>query len=157
MSAMGPPTSSCCSHRSKAGATSKSPIVTPPWIMLTSRKTWPTSTFPPPRPSFWFRTISTSTARRHSTKPFRPPKPGRLVEQFEWHYTPKHGSWLNLAESELGVLSSQCLDRRIPDKQTLVEEVAAWEQDRNANHAKANWHFTTPKARIKLKHLYPSI
>src|ERR1700729_349653 len=75
----------------------------------------------------------------------------RLVERFEWHYTPKHGSWLNLAESELGVLSSQCLDRRIPDKQILVEEVAAWEQDRNANHAKANWHFTTPDARIKLQ------
>ena len=52
----------------------------------------------------------------------------RLVERFEWHYTPKHGSWLNLAESELGVLSSQCLDRRIPDKQTFVEEVAAWER-----------------------------
>ena len=81
----------------------------------------------------------------------------RLVERFEWHYTPKHGSWLDLAESELGVLSSQCLDRRIPDKQTLVEEIAAWEHDRNANHTKANWHFTTPNARIKLKHLYPSI
>jgi len=81
----------------------------------------------------------------------------RLVERFEWRYTPKHGSWLNLAESELGVLSSQCLDRRIPDKQVLTDEVAAWEQDRNANHAKANWRFTTPDARIKLKHLYPSI
>ena len=79
----------------------------------------------------------------------------RLVERFEWHYTPKHGSWLNLAESELGVLSSQCLDRRIPDKQILVEEVAAWEHDRNAIHAKANWRFTTPDARIKLKRLYP--
>jgi hypothetical protein len=55
----------------------------------------------------------------------------RLVERFEWHYTPKHGSWLNMAESELGVVSSQCLDRRIPDKQTLIEEVAAWEDDRN--------------------------
>jgi hypothetical protein len=81
----------------------------------------------------------------------------RLVERFEWRYTPKHGSWLNLAESELGVLSAQCLDRRIPEKQMLVEEVAAWQQDRNANHAKANWRFTTPDARIKLKHLYPSI
>ena len=81
----------------------------------------------------------------------------RLVERFEWHYTPKHGSWLDLAESELGVLSSQCLDRRIPDKQTLIDEVAAWERDRNAHHAKANWRFTTPDARIKLKHLYPSI
>jgi len=78
-------------------------------------------------------------------------------ERFEWHYTPKHGSWLDLAESELGVLSSQCLDRRIPDKKTLVEEIAAWQHDRNANHTKANWHFTTPDARIKLKHLYPSI
>ncbi len=81
----------------------------------------------------------------------------RLVERFERHYTPKHGSWLNLAESELAVLSSQCLDRRIPDKQVLADEVAAWEQDRNKNHAKADWRFTTPDARIKLKHLYPSI
>jgi DDE superfamily endonuclease len=81
----------------------------------------------------------------------------RLVERFEWHYTPKHGSWLDLAESELGVLSRQCLDRRIPDKQTLIDEVKTWQDDRNANHAKANWHFTTPNARIKLKHLYPAI
>jgi hypothetical protein len=81
----------------------------------------------------------------------------RLVERFEWHYTPKHGSWLDLAESELGVLSRQCLDRRIPDKQTLIDEVKTWQDHRNANHAKANWHFTTPNARIKLKHLYPAI
>ncbi|WMT79389.1 IS630 family transposase [Bradyrhizobium sp. Ash2021] len=81
----------------------------------------------------------------------------RLVERFEWHYTPKHGSWLDLAESELGVLTSQCLDRRIADKQTLVEEIAAWEHDRNANNTKANWQFSTPNARIKLKHLYPAI
>ena len=81
----------------------------------------------------------------------------RLVERFEWHYTPKHGSWLNLAESELGVLSSQCLGRRIPDTQTLVEEIAAWQDDRNAYYAKADWQFTTKDARIKLKHLYPTI
>jgi hypothetical protein len=81
----------------------------------------------------------------------------RLVERFEWRHTPKHGSWLNLAESELGVLSSQCLDRRIADKHILSEEIAAWEEDRNANHAKADWHFTTDNARIKLKHLYPAI
>ena len=81
----------------------------------------------------------------------------RLVERFEWHYTPKHGSWLNLAESELGVLSTQCLDRRIPDKQTLIEEIAAWENDRNAHHTKADWQFRTKTARVKLKHLYPSI
>ena len=81
----------------------------------------------------------------------------RLVERFEWNYTPKHGSWLDLAESELGVLTSQCLDRRIPDKATLIEEIAAWEHDRNANHTKADWQFTTKNARIKLKHLYPAI
>jgi hypothetical protein len=81
----------------------------------------------------------------------------RLVERFEWHYTPKHGSWLDLAESELGVLARQCLDRRIADKQTLIDEIKAWQDDRNANHAKANWHFTTLNARIKLKHLYPAI
>src|SRR2546426_215199 len=75
----------------------------------------------------------------------------RLVERFEWHYTPKHGSWLDLAESELGVLTSQCLDRRIPNKQILIEEIAAWEHDRNANHTKADWQFTTKNARIKLK------
>jgi hypothetical protein len=81
----------------------------------------------------------------------------RLAERFEWHYTPKHGSWLNLAESELGVLASQCLDRRIPDKQAIIAEVAAWVRDRNRTHAVAQWHFTTNDARIKLKSLYPSL
>jgi hypothetical protein len=69
------------------------------------------------------------------------------------HYTPKHGSWLNLAESELGVLASQCLDRRIPDKQTIADEVAAWVEKRNADHAAADWRFTTQDARLKLKSL----
>jgi hypothetical protein len=81
----------------------------------------------------------------------------RLVERFEWHYTPKHGSWLDMAESELAVLTSQCLDRPIADKQTLVEEVAAWEEARNTKHTKADWQFTTADARTKLKRLYPSI
>ena len=80
-----------------------------------------------------------------------------LVERFEWHYTPKHGSWLNLAESELSVLAGQCLDRRISDKQTLVAEVTAWENSRNKKHAKADWKFTTATARVKLKRLYPVI
>ena len=80
----------------------------------------------------------------------------RLVERFEWHYTPKHGSWLDMAESELGVLSNQCLDRRIPDKPKLIEEVAAWQENRNKHHAKADWQFTTQDARVKLKTLYPS-
>ncbi len=81
----------------------------------------------------------------------------RLVERFEWHYTPKHGSWLNMAESELAILANQCLDRRIPDKQTLISETAAWKADRNRYHSKADWQFTNDNARIKLKNLYPSI
>ena len=81
----------------------------------------------------------------------------RLVERFEWHYTPKHGSWLNMAESELAVLSSQCLDRRIPDKPALTREVAAWETARNKKHTRADWRFTTADARVKLKRLYPSM
>jgi len=60
-------------------------------------------------------------------------------------------------QSELGVLSTQCLDRRIPDKQTLIDEIAAWQTDRNTHHTKSDWHFTTKDARVKLKHLYPSI
>ena len=86
---------------------------------------------------------------------FPPAEARRLVERFEWHYTPKHGSWLDMAEAELSVLSSQCLDRRIPDQQVLKEEVEAWEVDRNSKHAKANWQFTTTDARVKLKRLYP--
>ncbi len=79
----------------------------------------------------------------------------RLVERFEWHYTPKHASWLNMAESELSIVSSQCLDRRIPDMLTVITEIAAWESDRNKHNAKANWQFTSTDARIKLKQLYP--
>ena len=79
----------------------------------------------------------------------------RLVERFEWHYTPKHGSWLNMAESELGVLASQCLDRRIADQKILAHQVDAWQDYRNRHHAKANWQFKTADARVKLKRLYP--
>jgi hypothetical protein len=88
---------------------------------------------------------------------FPPAEARRLVERFEWHYTPKHGSWLDMAESELSVLSRQCLDRRIPNKQILIDEVAAWERSRNTHHATADWHFTADDARVKLKRLYPSL
>jgi hypothetical protein len=88
---------------------------------------------------------------------FPPEEARRLVERFEWHYTPKHGSWLDMAESELAVLSSQCLDRRIPDQQTLKDEVIAWKTERNAKHAKADWQFTAADARVKLKRLYPAL
>ena len=88
---------------------------------------------------------------------FPPAEARRLVERFEWHYTPKHGSWLDMAESELSVLSSQCLDRRISDQRVLKDEVEAWEADRNRKHAKANWQFTNADARVKLRRLYPAL
>ena len=88
---------------------------------------------------------------------FEPAEARRIIERFEWHYTPKHGSWLNLAESELAVLSSQCLDRRIADAKTLTKEVTAWRTRRNTHNAKANWHFTSADARVKLKSLYPAL
>ena len=81
----------------------------------------------------------------------------RPVERFEWHYTPKHGSWLDMAESELSVLSGQCLDRLIADTPTLGGEVTAWENSRNKKHVKADWQFTTADARVKLKRLYPAL
>ena len=88
---------------------------------------------------------------------FEPAEARRIIERFEWHYSPKHGSWLNVAESELAVLSGQCLARRIPDAAMLTSEVDAWRKRRNTQNAKAKWHFTTADARVKLKSLYPSL
>ena len=88
---------------------------------------------------------------------FAPEEARRIMEKLEWHYTPKHGSWLDMAESELSVLSCQCLSRRIADKDTLTKQVDAWQRDRNKKHAKADWQFTTTDARIKLKRLYPTL
>jgi DDE superfamily endonuclease len=86
---------------------------------------------------------------------FPPAEARRLTAKLEIHYTPKHGSWLNMAEIELSVLAEQCLDRRLPDQATLAREVAAWETARNNAGRTVNWRFTTADARIKLKHLYP--
>lgn len=88
---------------------------------------------------------------------FPPAEAKRLADKLEIHYTPKHGSWLNVAEIELSILSRQCLDRRIPDLPTLAHEVDAHQQRRNNRAAKVDWQFTTEDARIKLKHLYPSM
>ena len=88
---------------------------------------------------------------------YPPAEARRLVERFEFHYTPKHGSWLNMAEIELSALARQCLDRRIPDATTRETEVAAWVAQRNAAGTTIDWQFTTADARIKLKHLYPSV
>jgi transposase len=87
---------------------------------------------------------------------FEPAEARRLVEKLEIHYTPKHGSWLNMAEIELSVLSRQCLERRVPDFETLQAEVEAWQEQRNATGGKVDWRFSTEDARIKLKRLYPS-
>jgi transposase len=87
---------------------------------------------------------------------FPPAEARRLLGRLELHYPPPHGSWLNMAEIELSVLSRQCLDRRIPDEATLVQEVAAWEAARNAAATAITWRFTTADARIKLHRLYPS-
>lgn len=88
---------------------------------------------------------------------FSPEEARRLVSRLEIHYTPKHGSWLNIAEIELSALTIQCLDRRIPDLKTLCQETKAWEQKRNAGQKSVDWQFTTDNARIKLKRLYPQI
>lgn len=86
---------------------------------------------------------------------FEPKEARHLAEKLEIHYTPKHGSWLNIAEIELSVLGRQCLDRRLPDQTTLTAEVTAWTARRNAEAVTVDWQFTTADARIKLKHLYP--
>jgi hypothetical protein len=88
---------------------------------------------------------------------FAPAEAKRLADKLEIHYTPKHGSWLTSAESEFSMLSRQCLDRRVPDAATLVREVAAWQERRNAATRPVDWRFTTADARIKLKRLYPSL
>lgn len=88
---------------------------------------------------------------------FEPDEARRLINRFEFHYTPKHGSWLNMAEIELGVIIRQCLSRRIPTITILEKEVNAWQNERNSKVVKVNWRFTTVDARIKLKFLYPEI
>ncbi len=88
---------------------------------------------------------------------FEPAKAKQILDRLEFHYIPKHGSWLNMAEIELSVLSRQCLDRFIPNVITLNQETSAWETDQNTYGATIDWRFTTDDARIKLKKLYPSI
>ena len=87
---------------------------------------------------------------------FAPEEARRIFKKLEFHYTPKHASWLNMAEIELSVLQGQCLDRRIPDQETLVKEIAAWEKKRNEQQATIDWRFSVENAREKMKRLYPS-
>lgn len=90
-------------------------------------------------------------------KAFPPVEARRILEKLEIHYTPKHGSWLNMAEIELSILSRQCLNQRIPDQQSLEKEVKSWTEKRNQNPSPMNWRFTTKDARIKLRRLYPKL
>jgi transposase len=88
---------------------------------------------------------------------FEPAEAKRVLDRLEFHYTPKHGSWLNMVEIELSILSEQCLDDRIPDEETLQREVEAWEATRNEQRATVNWRFSTSDARVKLERLYPNL
>ena len=88
---------------------------------------------------------------------FRPAEARRLLDKIEFHYTPKHGSWVNMAETEIGIMNSQCLDRRLDSATLIAEEVAAWEAERNARKVRIHWTFTLAAARQKLRKLYPSI
>ena len=87
---------------------------------------------------------------------FTPDEARRILRRLEFHYTPKHASWLNMVEIEIGVMRTQCLDRRIATRQRLVSEIAAWERQRNATGARINWMFTTEKARAKMGRAYPN-
>ncbi len=87
---------------------------------------------------------------------FPPHEAHRIIQRLDFHYTPKHGSWLNMVEIELSVLAGQCLERRLPDKATVQREIAAWERHRNDAKATVQWRFTTEQARTKLQRLYPS-
>lgn len=87
---------------------------------------------------------------------FQPQEAKRILDKLEFHYTPVHGSWLNMAETELSVLARQCLDRRIADEEALQREILAWEERRNTQLRTIDWQFTTDDARIELKRLYPS-
>lgn len=88
---------------------------------------------------------------------FEPSEARRLAKRLEIHYTPKHASWLNIAENEIGVLSSQCLDRRIEDCEEFRREVTAWERERNDKRVEVNWKFTVEMARVKLRRVYPTV
>jgi hypothetical protein len=90
-------------------------------------------------------------------KKYKPEEARRIIRKLEIHYTPKHGSWLDIAEIELNIMTRQCLNRRIDSIEKLTSELAAWEKKRNENHLKVNWHFRTKDARVKLISLYPEL
>jgi hypothetical protein len=114
------------------------------------------STTPTPSRSCWSKTTPNTHTPASLYEAFPPAEARRLADKLELHYTPKHGSWLNMAEIELAMLAGQCLDRRLADQATLEREVTAWQAARNGAGRGVNWRFTTEDARIKLQHLYPT-
>src|SRR5258707_12770071 len=154
---MGRPTSSSSSTCIGPGARSKSPTAAPP------------STSPPACGNSWTFTFPGQSSIRivldnlstHTAgalyQAFPPGEARRLLRRLEFHYVPKHASWLNMVEIEIGVLRSQCLDRRIDSHKRLVAEIAAWERQRNTSRARIKWMFTTDKARAKMGRAYPKL
>jgi hypothetical protein len=115
------------------------------------------SATPTPSGSCWCKTTPSTHPPASLSAAFAPAEARRLTDRLELHSTPKHGSWLNMAEIELAMLAGQCLDRRLADRATLEREVAAWQVARNRAGRGVDWRLTTEDARIKLKHLYPAI
>jgi hypothetical protein len=109
-----------------------------------------------PSGSCWCKTTPSTHTPASLSEAFAPAEAKRLADRLELHSTPRHGSWLNMAEIELAGLAGQCLDRRLADQATLEREVLAWQAARNRAGRGVNWRFTTEDARIKLKHLYPT-
>lgn len=132
----------------RAGATSRSPTAALPWTMPAACVNWSTSIIPAPPVSVSCTTICRSTSLGRCTRPSRPPRPD-VSCRLEFHFTPKHASWLNMVECEISVLQRQCLDRRIDDP------IAAWQRRPNKIRARIKWMFTTDKARAKLGRAYP--
>src|SRR4051794_33692744 len=130
--------------------------VAPAWTGRTRSGPCSTSTIRPPSGWSWSWTTSTPT-RSGRYEAFPPAEAKRLADRLEIHYTPKHGSWLNIAEIELSVLGRQCLHRRIPDIESLATELRAWERAHNERRQPVRWQFTTADARTKLAKLYPTI
>ncbi len=118
---------------------------------------WSRSATRRPSASAWCRTTSTPTRPAHSTRPSRPEQARHILTRLEFHYTPKHGSWLNQAEIEISVFERGCLSRPVPDTATLQQRVQALEAERNERRATIDWQFTSRQARLKLKKLYPVV
>ncbi len=140
-----------------AGVTSWSATGAPASTGRTASRTCWRSTPRTPSGSCWCKTTPNTHPPASLDQAFPPAEARRLADKLELHSTPKHGSWLNMAEIELAVLAGQCLDRRLADRARLEREVAAWQATRNGAGRGVDWRFTTADARIKLKHLYPTI